>query len=137
METKRILKIMSNTHYGRGEPLPTEEIRRNIETALLAFNEIVPNIDFSGYFDEDYGWYCVLTPEMEADILSRFPESLVEEDVTYVHNYGGFKDMFSVSEGRMVIVYICDEDMKGQPTSPVERTLEAMFIDWFDSYGRY
>jgi hypothetical protein len=137
METKRTLTIMSDTYCGRNEPSTTDEIRRKIETVLSAFNQVAPDAEIFGYSYEDYGWYCLLTPEMEADILSRFPESLVYDDVVYVHNYGENRSTFTVSEGRTVTVFICSEDMKGQPTSPVERTLEAMFIDWFDSYGRY
>lgn len=137
METNRILKIMSNTHYGRGEPPSNFKVRRNIETVLLAFNEIVPDAEIFGYYDEDYGWYCVLTPEMEVDILSRFPDSLVDGDVVYVHNHGGYGDMFTVSEGRTVMVTIANEDIKGQPTKPVERLFHSTFADWFDNYGRH
>ena len=137
METKRILKIMSNTHYGRGEPPSNFKIRRNIEAALLAFNEIVPDAEIFGYYDEDYGWHCQLTPEMEADIMSRFPDSLVVGECTCVHNHGQYQDMFTVSEGRTVLAFICDEDTKGQSTKPVERLYHAMFIDWFENYGKH
>jgi hypothetical protein len=137
METKRTLTIMSDTYCGRREPLTTEEIRRNIETALLAFNEVVPDAEIFGYSYEDYGWYCVLTPEMEADIISRFPDSVVDGEFVCIHNHGKHQDMFMVSEGRTVMVFVCNEDTKGQLTTPVQRTLDAMFTDWFDNYGKY
>lgn len=146
----KFVVAMSNTHYGRGTPPTSAQNRANIKRALDALNLVIPNKPAYAYGDEDYGWAVPITEEEEAEILSRFPESLIEDGVVYLHdgkkNPKGttFCDMLTV-DGQQIMVTIQEAvaynpmvTHAGEPIEPVvDRTFDAFYDDWFDNYGRY
>ena len=130
----RVVEVRSHTHYGRGTPPTGAKVEENLREVLRILDEVVPGLAICGHCDEDYGWVAEVTTEQEAAILSRYPDSMVESDITYLHKAGTeFGDMFTNDWE----VHIYDYPHSEVKTCQVERTFDGMFSDWYENYGRH
>ena len=143
----RVITVLSGTWYGRGTMPTNQENRESIQLALQALQDVAPDLPAFGFSDEDYGWKVECTPEMEAALLEKYPESLVEENGgvvrVYLHNpeAGKFQDEFQpTGHQKNIMVSITDlyqcwaTAMGGDP---VDRTFDAFYQNWFENYGRF
>lgn len=140
--TQRVLIIPSGTHYGRGEPLTGREVENRLHLGRVLLDLLVPGLPVYSTIDEDYLWIVPLSPEEEAGLRLRYPESLELDGWVYLSTpEAEYDDEFAFEhEGEKHAEQVRIRDVyphedKDLQREPLDR--EKLFADWFDRYGRW